>query len=84
MRHPADGLGDRGMARWYTSWDFIVAMMRRGETMAPAMGRRLRAALLVALVFLPSAGASRATPVYIWRDAGGAIRFSAPPPAQSR
>ena len=46
--------------------------------------RRLRGALLLAmLLLLPAAAASadqKATPVYIWRDGNGVVRFSAPPP----
>ena len=51
--------------------------------MASATSRRLRVALLLTMLLLPSAVAASgaATPVYIWRDAAGVVRFSAPPPA---
>ncbi|MFN8641007.1 MAG: hypothetical protein U0802_04860 [Candidatus Binatia bacterium] len=53
--------------------------------MALATSRRLRLALLLAVLLLPSAGGTSQTtsPVYIWRDAGGAVRFSAPAPVRS-
>lgn len=46
--------------------------------MAFAAPRRLRFALLLAVLLLPSAGGSRnaASPTYIWRDATGIVRFS--------
>lgn len=50
--------------------------------MASAAPRRLRFALLLAVLLLPSAGGTHTTAssVYIWRDAAGAVRFSAPAP----
>lgn len=45
--------------------------------------RRLRVALLLAMLLLPAAAAradQKAPPVYIWRDGNGVVRFSAPPP----
>jgi hypothetical protein len=55
-------------------------MMRQPGTLALLTARRLRVALLLAMVLVPSAGGSSgaAPAVYIWRDAAGAVRFSAP------
>jgi hypothetical protein len=48
--------------------------------------RRLRVALLLAVLLIPAAAAASSdtsAPVYIWRDANGVVRFSAPqPPAR--
>jgi len=54
-------------------------MTRKRGTLALVTARRLRVALLLAMVLVPSAGGSSGTAsaVYIWRDAAGAVRFSA-------
>lgn len=49
---------------------------------ASSRARRLRGALLLALLLAASAVAAAGdpgAPVYIWRDANGVVRFSAPP-----
>ena len=51
---------------------------------ASSRARRVRNALLFVLLIAASAGAAWAgdsAPVYIWRDANGVVRFSAPPVA---
>ena len=47
----------------------------------PARRSRLRVALLLAFLLIPAAAASAGeedATVYIWRDANGVVRFSAP------
>ncbi len=49
---------------------------------ASSRARRLRIALLLAVLFLPvvaAAADSNGAPIYIWRDANGIVRFSTPP-----
>ena len=48
--------------------------------MASVTSRRVRAALVIAVLRAPAVGVA-APPVYIWRDANGVLRFTAPPPA---